>query len=155
MNFNGILNDSKEDILELVSFTIGNEFYALEINCIREIIKVNDITRVPNTPNYIKGVINLRGKVIPIIDMRKKLNLQSIDFNKNSRILIIEYNNMMIGIIVDTVKEVLKIDNKVTENTPDISKNGTSDYISSIGKLDDKLINILNLDNFIQHHNLN
>lgn len=155
MNFNGILNDSKEDILELVSFTIGNEFYALEINCIREIIKVKDITRVPNTPNYIKGVINLRGKVIPIIDMRKKLNLQSIDFNKNSRILIIEYNNMMIGIIVDTVKEVLKIDNKVTENTPDISKNGTSDYISSIGKLDDKLINILNLDNFIQHHNLN
>lgn len=145
-------NDLQSNILELVGFTIANEFFALEINSIREIIKVNDITRVPNTPKYIKGVINLRGKVIPIIDMRKKLNLKQIDYDKNTRIIILEFNNMIVGIIVDSVREVLRIDSSVTEPPPALVKGGTSDYISAVGKLDDKLINILNLDYLLNNH---
>lgn len=145
-------SDLQSNILELVGFTIANEFFALEINSIREIIKVNDITRVPNTPNYIKGVINLRGKVIPIIDMRKKLNLKQIDYDKNTRIIILEFNNMIVGIIVDSVREVLRIDSSVTEPPPAVVKGGASDYISAVGKLDDKLINILNLDYLLNNH---
>jgi len=145
-------NETQANILELVGFTIANEFFALEINSIREIIKVNDITRVPNTPNYIKGVINLRGKVIPIIDMRKKLNLKQIDYDKNTRIIILEFNNMIVGIIVDSVREVLRIDSTVTEPPPSIVKGGNSDYITAVGKLDDKLINILNLDYLLNNH---
>ncbi len=145
-------SEAQTNILELVGFTIANEFFALEINSIREIIKVNDITRVPNTPNYIKGVINLRGKVIPIIDMRKKLNLKQIDYDKNTRIIILEFNNMIVGIIVDSVREVLRIDSTVTEPPPSIVKGGNSDYITAVGKLDDKLINILNLDYLLNNH---
>ncbi len=145
-------SEAQTNVLELVGFTIANEFFALEINSIREIIKVNDITRVPNTPNYIKGVINLRGKVIPIIDMRKKLNLKQIVYDKNTRIIILEFNNMIVGIIVDSVREVLRIDSTVTEPPPSIVKGGNSDYITAVGKLDDKLINILNLDYLLNNH---
>ena len=143
---------NKNEILELVSFRIDNEIYALEINCIREIIKVSDYTRVPNTPDYIKGVINLRGKVIPIIDMRKKLNLPTIPYDKNTRIIILEFQSMIVGIIVDAVWEVLRIDSSVTEQPPTVSKNISSDFIKAIGKLEDKIINILNLD-FLLHKN--
>lgn len=140
------------NMLELVGFIIANEFFALEINSICEIIKVNDITRVPNTPSYIRGVINLRGKVIPIIDMREKLNLDHITYDKNTRIIILEFNNMIVGIIVDAVREVLRIDAAVTEPPPAVVKGIASDYISAIGKLDDKLINILNLDYLLSNH---
>ncbi|HRP01623.1 MAG TPA: chemotaxis protein CheW [Candidatus Kapabacteria bacterium] len=147
--------DAQTNVLELVGFTIANEFFALEINCIREIIKVNDITRVPNTPSYIKGVINLRGKVIPIIDMRHKLNLPPIDYDKNTRIIILEFNNMIVGIIVDSVREVLRLDATVTEPPPVLTKGVTSDYISAIGKMDDKIINILNLTYLLNNHTVN
>ncbi len=142
-----IKSDTLHDtVLELVSFIIGGEIYALEIKSIREIIKVNEYTRVPNTPSFIKGVINLRGKVIPIIDMRKKLNLHDIDYDKNTRIIILEYMSVIVGIIVDGVREVLRLNDSLTEPPPLLTKDGTSDYISAIGKLEDKLINILNLD---------
>ena len=133
------------EILQLVSFNIGEEEFGVDILKVKEINRMSLITKVPNAPVFVEGIINLRGKVIPIIDLRKKLGLSKKDSDMHTRIMIIELDNQTIGFIVDSVNEVLRISKSVTEEPPRMVSTIDSQYITSIGKLDDRMLILLDL----------
>lgn len=107
------------------------------------------ITEIPNSPFYISGIINLRGRVIPVINLRNKLGMERKGNDKDTRIIVVELNNKTIGFIVDAVKEVLRIPEKVTEAPPDMATGVNSDYIKSVAMLDDRLLILLDMDKII------
>ncbi len=137
------------DLRQLVVFQLGGEGYCVDINKVREINRVVEITKIPQSPPFVEGVINLRGQIIPIIDLRRRFDLID-NLNKESnetRIMVIDTNGTMIGFIVDAVKEVLRIANDKIEPTPDLV---TSDidrkYIEGVATVNDRLLIILNSD---------
>ena len=142
-------NISSNELLQLVSFNIGEEEFGVDILCVQEINRMVEVTRVPNAPQFVVGVINLRGKVIPIIDMRMRLELETKSDDKNTRIIVVEIKNKVIGFIVDNVNEVLRISKSITEAPPPMVSGINSEYITSIGKLDDRLLILLDLDKIL------
>ncbi|MCD4691318.1 MAG: chemotaxis protein CheW, partial [Calditrichales bacterium] len=140
----------EQDLLskeELVSFKLGVEEFATPIRWVREIIRYLQITTVPNTPDFVEGVINLRGRVIPVIDLRKRLNLPTKKEEKQTRILNIEIDNKLVGFIVDEVTGVITIPSNIIEKTPDIIVAGVeSVYITGVCKLEGKLLILLDFD---------
>jgi len=137
-------NDSSE-LLQLVSFLIGNEEYAVDILYVQEINRMVQVTSVPNSPDFVDGVINLRGRVIPVIDLRTRLGMAKKDHDKNTRIIVVDINSKIVGFIVDAVNEVLRISKNITEAPPDLVTGVNSDYIKSVGKLEDRLLILLDL----------
>ncbi|WP_457572249.1 chemotaxis protein CheW [Desulfovulcanus sp.] len=137
------------ELLQLVTFSIGGEEFGVEILKVQEIIRMLDITRVPKAPDFVEGVINLRGKVIPIIDLRKRFGMASKGHDKNTRIIVIEINKMIVGFIVDSVSEVLRIPADTVEPPPPVVAGLDSEYISGVGKLDDRLLIFLDLDRLL------
>jgi len=142
------INESGE-LLQLVSFNIGEEEYGIDILKVQEIIRIMDITKVPNTPDFVEGVINLRGRVIPIIDLRVKLGMERIGHDKSTRIIVVEISNKTVGFIVDAVSEVLRIPKNITEAPPEIVAGVNSDYITAVGKLEDRLLILLDLEKIL------
>jgi len=137
------------DLLQLVSFKIGKEEFAIDILKVQEIIKIISITKVPNSPYYVEGVINLRGRVIPIIDLRTRLGLERIAHNNETRIIVVELHGNTVGFIVDAVNEVLRISKSITEIPPDLVVGINSEFIESVGKLDDRILILINLEKII------
>jgi len=137
---------SPDELLQLVTFRIGDEEFAVDILRVQEINRMLEVTRVPNAPEHIEGVINLRGKVIPIIDLRSRFGLAKKDKDKNTRIVVVEVSGKIVGFIVDAVREVLRIPKSITEPTPKIATSAAADYITAVGKLDDRLLILLDLD---------
>lgn len=137
------------DLLQLVSFKIGNEEFGVDILKVQEINRMMQITAVPNSPDFVDGVINLRGRVIPVIDLRVKLNMQKVEHSSDTRIIVVEINNKTVGFIVDSVKEVLRIPESITENPPDLVAGVDSKYITAVGKLEDRLLILLDLEQVI------
>ena len=137
------------ELLQLVTFSIGGEEFGVDILKVQEIIRMLDITRVPKAPEFVEGVINLRGKVIPIIDLRKRFGLVSKGHDKNTRIIVIDINDMIVGYIVDSVSEVLRIHAATVEPPPPVVAGLDSEYISGVGKLDDRLLIFLDLDRLL------
>src|SRR5208283_2795939 len=115
-----IRNKSKNgsELLQLVSFKIGKEEFAIDILKVQEINRMLDVTRVPNAPEFVEGVINLRGKVIPIIDLRRRFGMLPKEKDKNTRIIVVELNGKIVGFVVDAVIEVLRIPRSVTDPPP-------------------------------------
>lgn len=140
------------EILQLVSFNIGEEEFGVDILKVKEINRMSQITKVPNAPAFVEGIINLRGKVIPIIDLRKKLGLTKKDSDNHTRIMIIELDDQTIGFIVDNVNEVLRISKSVTEEPPRMVSGIDSQYITSIGKLEDRMLILLDLGKILVDH---
>ncbi len=138
-----------EELLQLVSFNIGNEEFGIDILKVQEIIRLMTITKVPNSPEFVEGVVNLRGRVIPVIDLRIKLGLAKIDHNNDTRIIVVEINNSTIGFIVDAVSEVLRIPKNITEPPPPIAAGIDSDFITAVGKLEDRLLILLDLEKIL------
>ena len=134
------------EILQLVGFKIGQEEFGINILAVQEIIKIIDITKVPNASEYIEGVINLRGRIIPIVHLRKRLGMPVIEMDKNTRIIVVEISGKTIGFIVDEVQEVLRISTDITEKPPELVSGVDSDYIVSVAKLDDRLLILLDLE---------
>jgi purine-binding chemotaxis protein CheW len=158
MNENDVVNIDAEsktnianakDALQLVSFNIGDEEFAINILNIQEIIRLTDITRAPHAPEFVIGVINLRGKVIPIINLRMRLGLPRVNDDSNSRIIVVECETKIIGFLVDKVNEVIRIDSIIAEAPPKMTEGVNKKFISSIAKLEDRLIIMLNLKNAI------
>ncbi|WP_028575340.1 chemotaxis protein CheW [Desulfonatronovibrio hydrogenovorans] len=137
------------NLLQLVTFSIGGEEFGVEILTVQEIIRMLEITRVPKAPEFVEGVINLRGKVIPIIDLRKRFGLESKSHDKNTRIVVIEINKMIVGFVVDSVSEVLRIPADTVEPPPPVVAGLDSEYISGVGKLEDRLLILLDLDRLL------
>jgi purine-binding chemotaxis protein CheW len=137
------------ELLQLVTFIIGNEEFAVDIILVHEIIRMIQITKVPNSPDFVDGVINLRGRIIPVINLRYKLGLEKKPTDKNTRIIVVEVNNNTIGFIVDSVREVLRIPESITEAPPELTTNINSNFIKSVGKLDDRLIILIDIQKVI------
>ncbi len=129
-----------------LTFVLGHEEYGVEILRVREIIGLMDITTVPQTPDYMKGVINLRGKVIPVIDLRLKFSMQEEEHTQETCVIVAEVNNTSIGIIVDSVSEVLNIMRGEIENAPQFGKGIDTNFILGMGKTKGKIIILLDIE---------
>lgn len=112
------------ELIQLVSFNLEKEEYGINVLMVREIIRMLNITRVPNTPHYVEGVINLRGKVIPIISLRRKFDLEEAEYDKRTRIMVMEVVGEMMGFIVDEVSEVIRISEKEIQPPPPVVASG-------------------------------
>ena len=144
---------SEEDqLMQLVGFNIGTELFGVSILMVQEIIRSAPITTVPNSPDFIEGIINLRGNIVPVIDLRKRLNIykEEMDYEK-SWILILNVNDRVTGFIVDFVTKVLKIDENTVEPPPDIVVAGLeSQYIRGVCKLDENLLILLDFNRILR-----
>ncbi|MHB8109860.1 MAG: chemotaxis protein CheW [Syntrophorhabdaceae bacterium] len=137
------MNDSA--ILQLVTFKLGTEEFGVDILKVQEINKMMNITRIPNAPVFIEGVINLRGKIIPIVDLRKRLGFREQPYDKSTRIIVVELDGLVLGFIVDSVSEVLRVPENTIEPPPSMVAGIESEYIEGVGKLDDRLLILLEL----------
>ncbi len=134
---------------QMVLFELGTETYGLDIATVHEIIRMQPITKVPKAPFYVEGVINLRGRVIPVIDIGKKFGFEKTEGIKNNRIVVIKIKDTTLGIIVDSVTEVIRIPIDSIDPVSEIVTSGQSDYILGIAKLPDKMVILLALDNLL------
>jgi len=139
------------ELMQLVTFSIGEEEFGVDILKVQEIIRMMEITKVPRAPEFVEGVINLRGKVIPILDLRKRFGLVARSHDKHTRIIVIEINNMIVGFVVDSVSEVLRIPSSTVEPPPPVVSGLESEYISGVGKLEDRLLILLDLDRLLSN----
>lgn len=137
------------DLLQLVSFKLGREEFAVDILKVQEINRMVEITKVPKSPDFVEGVINLRGKVIPIIDLRKKFNMEKHENSKETRIVVVDVSGNTVGLIVDSVSEVLRLPVDTVEAPPSIISGIDSEYIRGVGKLDDRLLILLDLNKIL------
>ena len=143
-----------DDLLQLVTFSIGSEEFGVDILKVIEIIRTMEITKVPKAPAFVEGVINLRGLVIPIIDLRRRFGLAEKAGDSDTRIIVIEINGMSVGFVVDSVSEVLRIPANTVEPAPAVVSGLDSDYISGVGKLEDRLLILLDLDKLLSSEDM-
>jgi purine-binding chemotaxis protein CheW len=132
--------------LQLVTFEVGQEEFAIDILSVQEINRMMTITRVPQSPECLEGVINLRGRIIPVVDLRKRFNLENREHNSDSRIIVVEVSGRVLGFIVDRVNEVLRVDGSIVEPAPELATGSHSDYVRGVGKLEDRLLILLDLN---------
>ena len=137
-----------------LTFVLGREEYGIEILKVREIIGLMDITTVPQTPGYMKGVINLRGKVIPVIDLRLKFSMQEEEHTQETCVIVVEVSSTSIGIIVDSVSEVLEIKSGEIEDAPSFGQGIDTDYIMGMGKVKEKIIILLGIEEVLSSEEL-
>jgi purine-binding chemotaxis protein CheW len=147
--------EEKTQSLQVVSFSVGSEFYGVHIEQVQEIIRMPEITHLPQTDDYIKGIINLRGNIIPIIDMRTRFNMKESDYSELTRVIVLNMNEKLVGIVVDSVSKVLELEEGAIEATPDIVNGLSKEYIEGVGKNDDSMIIILNADKVLTAEELN
>lgn len=133
---------------QLVVFSVANESFGIDISTVQEIIRLQQVTDVPNAPMYVKGIINLRGKVIPIIDLREKLGFIGGEETSASRIVVVDIHGSTVGMIVDSVSEVLRLSNDAIEKPSSIIESYER-YLRGIGKLDEKLIMLLDIESIV------
>jgi len=134
-----------EKELQVVGFRIGNETFGVCIGAVREIVRVPEITAVPSAPETIEGVINLRGKIIPVMDLRKRFGQAEIQPDKKNRIVVVELENKLVGLIVNAASEVLKISPSEIEPPGNVFAEGESSYVTGVGKLKGRLIILLDI----------
>jgi len=145
-----ITNDgARDEVLQLVTFTLGNEEYAVNILKVQEINRMTKITTVPNSPDYLEGVVNLRGKVIPVINLRKKFGLPARSNDEQSRIMILGIQGIITGVVVDSVSEVFRISSKTVEPPPPMVLGINSEFIRGIAKVEHGLIILLDIDRLL------
>lgn len=146
----GDINHSDDlEVIQLVGLKLGDEEYAIDVLKIQEIIRTVEITSVPRTDAFVLGVMNLRGKVIPVIDLRVRFSLDKMDFDKETRIIVVKFETENIGFVVDEVTEVIRINKKMVEPTPPLVGSVGQEYILGICKYADRLIILLDIDSVI------
>lgn len=139
----------KADVKQFVVIVFDHEQYGINITYVHNIVRMQKITRVPKAPHYFKGVINLRGEIIPVISARIKLGLETDNYSDKTRIIIVKIDGEAIGIIVDEVKEVIEISDNNIQSIVKDTNDEKSNYVSAVGKVEDELVTILNLEGFI------
>ena len=132
--------------LQFVTFEVASEEFAVDILSVHEINRMIELTRVPQSPPEVEGVINLRGKIIPVLDLRRRFNMPSAERDNHNRIIVVEVHGRVIGFIVDKVHEVLRINPSIVEPPPAMVGSIESDFISGVGKLEDRLLILLDLE---------
>jgi purine-binding chemotaxis protein CheW len=145
LNFSSNQRNAGSEQLQLVTFEVANEEFAVDILAVQEINRMMELTRVPQSPADDEGVINLRGKIIPVLDLRKRFGFPVGERNEQNRIIVVEVAGRVLGFIVDRVHEVLRIDSSIVEPAPAMVCSIDSDFIAGVGKLDDRLLILLDL----------
>ena len=136
--------------LQIVGLRIGRETYGIPIALVREIVRVPDITAVPNTQEYVEGVINLRGKIVSVMDLRKRFGESTVENNKKNRIVVVEFESRTVGLIVNSASEVLKISSSEIAPPSSVFIDGEVDYVTGVAKLGERLIILLDLSKVLR-----
>ena len=144
-NANTTKGSGAADQLQLVTFEVAGEEFAVDILAVQEINRMMDLTRVPQSPPEVEGVINLRGKIIPVLDLRKRFSFGVGEKSDQNRIIVVEVHGRVLGFIVDRVHEVLRISREIVEPAPAMVCSIDSDFIAGVGKLEDRLLILLDL----------
>lgn len=137
-----------DDELQLVTFRLAGEEYGLPITKVQEINRLLPVTKLPQTPSFMEGIINLRGRIIPVIDLRKRFELEVTAHDDDTRIIVVEISGQTVGVTVDAVREVVRLDAASVEEPPS-SVTVDCRYISGVGKLEDRLIILLDTDEIL------
>lgn len=137
------------DELQVVVFILEKNYYGVHILQVQEIIKMTEVTKLPNTPDFIEGIVNLRGKIVPIMDLRKRFGLQEAATNENSKILILKLEEVQFGIIVDEISEVEKVPVSLIENPPKVVSGVRGEFISGIAKNNERLLILLDIEKIL------
>lgn len=139
------------DEMKIVAFSLNGKEYAIDVRNVVSIEKMERVTRVPHVPSYVKGVINLRGVITPIIDLRTRFDMEPTVYNQNTRIIIVTWEDKEVGLIVDEANDVINIQEKNIEPQPDVIGNIQQNYITGVVKIDDRLLIVLKLENILKH----
>jgi purine-binding chemotaxis protein CheW len=145
-----------EDTLKdmFLTFRLGNEDYGIEIRYVTEIVCLQKITEVPDMPGFVKGVVNLRGQVIPVIDMRLRFNMVSQDYDERTCIVVVSIGGAQVGLVVDTVSEVRNIDASVVSPPPNVAGADSAQYIRGMGKVGDSVVILLEGKKLLQENEM-
>lgn len=139
-----------EELLQLVVFQLDEEEFGLDIMQVQEIIRIPDITRIPHSPDYVKGVINLRGKIITVVNLDKRFGMRQKEHDENSRIIVAEVDENVVGMVVDSVSEVMRLATSSVESVPDIiSSKINANYLKGVGKLENRMLILLDISKVV------
>jgi len=133
------------DFNQIISFRVGAEDYGLELANVKEVIRMRDVTWLPKAPPFIKGIINLRGKVIPIVDLRCKFGLESAEQTAATRVIVVEVKEKLMGMVVDSASQVMRVPTDQIDPPPLVVGYLSREYISGVAKLDDKLVILMDI----------
>ena len=133
-----------ENLRQFISFSVGDEDYGLELLRVKEVIRVRQITWLPKAPSFVKGIINLRGDVIPLIDLRERFGLESVDQTAQTRVIVVEVEGRLTGMIVDSASQVVRIPADQIDPPPPVLGGLAREFITGVGKFEDKLVILLN-----------
>jgi len=136
--------------LHLVGFRVGAETFGVPISCVHEIVRVPEITSVPDSQDFVEGVINLRGKIIPVVDLRKRFGQQPSEPARKNRVIVVESENRLVGLMVDAASEVMRIAANEIEPPPQVGSASDSGYVTGVGKLKDRLIILVDLQKVLK-----
>jgi purine-binding chemotaxis protein CheW len=140
--------------LHIVGFRVGAETFGVPITCVHEIVRVPEITSVPDAPQFVEGIINLRGKIVSVVDLRKRFGETQIQPNKKNRVIVVESEGKLVGLIVDAASEVMKIPHAEIEAPPHVTADSDSGYVTGVGKLKDRLVILVDLNRVLQRGDL-
>ncbi len=147
--------DADASTIQLVVFKLGSERYGVETSQVKEIIRVEEITRIPNAPEFVEGVINLRGQITTIINLRKRFGMEPKEIDTNTRIIVFDHGNNTIGMMVDTVNEVKYLSTKDIDVLPSIiTSRSDAKFLKGIGKLPDGLLVLIDLNKVLSEDEL-
>ncbi len=146
--------DKSVEAGKYLTFALADEEYGLEILQVREIIGLIDITSVPKMPDFVKGVVNLRGKIIPVIDLRLKFGMQAVEYSRETCIIVLSIRNNLVGVIVDNVCEVLDIEQDRIEPAPSFGININTDFIMGMGKVEGAVVILLDIEKVMTQEDL-
>jgi purine-binding chemotaxis protein CheW len=138
-----------EELRQLISFSVGEEEYGLELLRVKEVIRMREITWLPKAPSFVKGIINLRGDVIPIIDLRDKFGLESREDTAQTRVIVVEIEGRLLGLVVDSASQVVRIAADQIDPPPSVPGGFSQELITGVGKIDDRLVILLNADSIL------
>ncbi|MFW6113331.1 MAG: chemotaxis protein CheW [Actinomycetota bacterium] len=137
--------EAVQEEIQVVVFSLGREEFAVEVTQVREIIRMEEITRMPRTPEFVEGIINLRGQIIAVIDLAQRLNLEAAERDSETRIIVVEAHDVKVGMIVDSVSEVMRVNKDTLEPTPSLTTDVSASYLQGVVKKDNRLIILLDL----------
>ena len=149
-------DDDEEDTQKdkYLTFTVGKEDYGIEVCFVTEIIGIQKITDVPDMPEYVKGVINLRGKVIPVMDVRLRFRMPEREYDDRTCIVVVSVNGSAVGLVVDTVREVVDIPESQIELPPEVAEGNVQRYIKGLGKMGEDVKILLDVDNLVRKEHM-
>ncbi|HWR16396.1 MAG TPA: chemotaxis protein CheW [Terriglobales bacterium] len=140
--------------LHIVGFRVGAETFGVPITCVHEIVRVPEITSVPDSPEFVEGVINLRGKIVSVVDLRKRFGEQHTSTDKKNRVIVVDSEGKLVGLIVDSASEVMRIPHSEIEPPPRVMKDESETYVTGVGKLKNRLIILVDLQRVLKRGEL-